>query len=99
MSRTHCHVAERSSKGKAIGSSIVKIIGNITMNTSGKRAEGSETILYDSVIMDARHDTFAKPIKCTAQTANSNIIMDFGYSYFISIGLSILRNYPTNSKR
>lgn len=51
MSRIHCHVAGKSSKGRAIGLSNVNIIGNITMNILGKQVEGSETILYDSVIV------------------------------------------------
>lgn len=54
-------------------------------------------MIYDSVIMDICHYTLAKPIKCTTKTENPNIIMGFGYSYYISIELLILRNYPMNA--
>lgn len=67
MSRIHCHIAGRSSKGKAIALSIVNIIGNITMNSLEKQVEDSETILCDSVIVNICHYTFVKLIECAAQ--------------------------------
>ena len=49
-------------------------VGEGEMNRqSTEDFQGSETTLYDSIIMDIRHCTFSKSIDCTTPRANPNV--------------------------
>lgn len=58
---------------------VCQVLGKGGMNRGS--TEGflnSETIVYDTILVDPHHYTFVHTLECTTPNVNPNVSMDFG---------------------